>query len=266
MEQPAYNAPFVDIQEKDDEVLAFNFGAYLNSLEKVAVSTDTKRLIVDRMIKPAVGAGTMLTTLALLSRSVGRNLYGGFDKVRTDDDVKNKGRIMIDIPVDDLKGSKKNILVKQAGVDVSKLQKLKDALDARIVKGPKVVRKLDKLLADKEAVQYKGKTGLAHWLIEEVPFKAVESVAYAAPMTAIALATGRNAKRAFEPIVSDPNHVVPEGMARITIEENSGKEKKADTEDLERFDPTLDGVTTEPTKPYITNNEKQKVPKESINK
>jgi hypothetical protein len=213
----------------------FAFSNYLDGLEKEAISPDTKRLIIERVIKPAALTGTFMVTLGGISRLLGRNLYGGLEKVRTDDQVSDRGRIMIDIPTQEI-GDPQRALVKKANavdaavkvIEKSRLDKLKDKLDAKIVNGPKFVRKLDDLLAQQEEVKYRGKTGLAHWAVEEVPFKAVEGLAYASPMAAIAIATGRNAKKAFEPIITDPNVAVPDGITRIVIEEHpeNGKEEK----------------------------------------
>lgn len=239
-------APRTDEQEEQ-----FAFHTHLGGLEKLAISNDTKRLLGDRMLRPAVTTGAFILSLAGLSRLIGRNLYGGFEKVKHDKDVYDTGRIVIDIPSSELKDRKGTALVKKASV--SRLEKIKAALDKKIVNGPKFVRKVDNLLASKEAVRYQGKTGLAHMIAEEVPFKILEGVAYSAPLAAVALLTGRNAKRAFEPIVSTTG--APAGMTRITIEEkrDDGKqEKKAAS-----LDDLILGIIKNPARPYITNNLKK---------
>jgi len=189
-------------------------------LEKTAMTDTQKRMLLTRGIRPAVTTGVTLFTLATLSRMLGRNLYGGMEKVRKDEEVKNTGRLVIDIPTADAKS--KTALVKSAS-----LEGVKAALDKKITDSRSPwVHKLDKLLSEEEAVKYKGKTGLAHWATEEIPFRALEGLAYAAPMTAVAIATGRNMKKSFEPIITDPNVAVPKGMTRITIEEHDEKEKE----------------------------------------
>ena len=263
-----------------DQVLASD--SDMDVLFKEAMDRDMKYILADRVMRPALITGTFLASLGGLSRLVGRNLYGGFEKVKTDEEANNTSKVMIDIPKSELESDDhKSKLIKskvslasafdplflekeaspvvpismvddlahvsgEAGKSIAKaveeipektkLDKVKDALDSKIQKGPKAIRKIDNILAEGDANKYPGKRGLANLMLEEIPFKVIEGLAYATPMAAVALSTNRNLKRAFEPIKTDPNISAPPGYARITIEESKEDmpaEKKALDEALE---------------------------------
>ncbi len=263
-------------------------------LEKEALNRDTQRLITEKMIRPAFTTGVTLTTLALLSRLLGRNLYGGYEKVRSDENIKVNKRIIVDVPSEELDANKNKRLIKNTLKDIktvedinkssssnnlllkeadfiqdlqmlesnkreprksvlsrlkgvtetvteppTKLDKAKEKLDKKIQKHPKL-KALDDLI-NVENHTYKGKQGLAHFLVEELPFKTVEGLAYAAPMVAAGVLLGRNLKRGLEPTEEEPGLPgVPEGTTRIIIQEkpDGGEpevrmhEKKASIEDL----------------------------------
>lgn len=235
------------------------------SLEKIALGKDLSRLLHDRWVKPALTTGTFLFTLGGLSSLLGRNLYGGMERVEKDE-YKPANRVIIDIAdpdaakkyyerrpgltkgasddisnwidkVADIGGtidmdrlneeSKKNAgTPKEDWVPETKLDKAKVKIDEKVKKAPKFVQNFDNFLANADKYKYSGRTGLGHWLLEEVPFKSVESLAYAAPMIATAVLLNRNAKRGFAPLQSDPNTpYVPEGMTRVIIQESGYKDK-----------------------------------------
>lgn len=223
-------------------------------LEKHAANRDARRLISEQMIKPAVTTGISLTTLALLSRLVGHNLYGGMEKIRKDDEIGTK-KVIIDVPSDEIsgtKGSKKKIeaaLSKQADLvtdlqflnadsdtknspesstksktQPTKMDKAKESLDKKIQKS-KVLSKLDAVM-DENKYRYTGKRGLAHFVVEEMPFKTVGALGYAAPMIGAGVLLERNLKRGLEPLEDEPGiPSVPEGMTRVVIMERPGGEK-----------------------------------------
>jgi len=227
---------------------------------------DLKRLLHDRSIKPALTTGTFLFTLGGLSALTGRNLYGGMERVEKDEyrpanrviiDIADpdaaekyyerrpeliKGASTESISnlidkVADVGGvidmdrlneeSKKNVgAPKEDWVPETKLDKMKAKIDEKAKNAPKPIRKFDEFLANADKYKYSGRTGLGHWLLEELPFKSVESLAYAAPMIATAVLLNRNAKRGFAPLQSDPNTpYVPEGMTRVIIQESGYKDK-----------------------------------------
>lgn len=227
---------------------------------------DLKRLLHDRSVKPALTTGTFLFTLGGLSALTGRNLYGGMERVEKDEyrpanrviiDISDpdaakkyyerrpelvKGAVTDDVTnlidkVADVGGaidmerlneeSKKNVSApKEDWVPETKLDKMKAKIDEKAKNAPKPIRKFDEFLANADKYKYSGRTGLGHWLLEELPFKSVESLAYAAPMIATAVLLNRNAKRGFAPLQSDPNTpYVPEGMTRVIIQESGYKDK-----------------------------------------
>ncbi|MDD2235075.1 MAG: hypothetical protein PHV03_09300, partial [Desulfitobacteriaceae bacterium] len=227
---------------------------------------DLKRLLHDRSVKPVLTTGTFLFTLGGLSALTGRNLYGGMERVEKDEyrpanrviiDISDpdaakkyyerrpelvKGAVTDDVTnlidkVADVGGvidmdrlneeSKKNVgAPKEDWVPETKLDKMKAKIDEKAKNAPKPIRKFDEFLANADKYKYSGRTGLGHWLLEELPFKSVESLAYAAPMIATAVLLNRNAKRGFAPLQSDPNTpYVPEGMTRVIIQESGYKDK-----------------------------------------
>lgn len=226
---------------------------------------DFKRLLFERSVKPAITTGTFLFTLGGLSSLTGRNLYGGMERVEKDE-YRPANRVIIDIADPDAakkyfdaRPHKKaedavfTLIEKVAdGFDTinmhrldqeaedaaktvanddwkpeTKLDKAKAKIDEKAAKGPKFIRKFDNFLANADSYKYKGRTGLGHWLLEEVPFKSVESLAYAAPMIATAVLLNRNAKRGFAPLQDDPNTpYVPDGMTRVIIQESGYKDKE----------------------------------------
>ena len=213
-----------------------------DELEKEALHPDTKRFLVERVIKPAATTGVALSTLAVLSRMLGRNLYGGFEKVRDDETLNTRRRLILDVPTSEVDGARNKKFISNLATDLnksasiltpaSKLEKVKMALDAKIQNSPKL-RAMDNFM-DEGEFKYNGKKGLSHFLVEELPFKTVEALSYASPMILTGLILNRNLKKGLEPIESEPGipSVAP-GTTRITLQDKPGtQEKKASTDEL----------------------------------
>ena len=180
-------------------------------------ASDTKRFLSGNLVKPAIMATSFFLPLAVASRAVGRNLYGGFERVRSDEDLNNTSKIIIDLPNSQYTAKEvyepSKALDKKAG-----LSSAKEKIRKYVADNPKsFAKKFDDLI---QAGNYDGPKDLAHFLVEEVPGKALQGFAYAAPGVATATLFNRNIKRAFEPIQDEPG--LQRGRSRIIIETNQG--------------------------------------------
>lgn len=116
---------------------------------------------------------------------------------------------------------------------VNKFDAAKKSIDEWVARysgpGSKGLKKYQDFLiaGGKKEYEYKGEKGLGHELLETIPFKAVEGIAYSTPLVASALLLNRNPKRGFAPIQEDPTAPpLAPGMQRIIIQEADGTQKK----------------------------------------
>ena len=221
--------------------------------DKEAMHPDTKRFLVERVVKPAATTGVALTTLAVLSRMLGRNLYGGFERVRDDETLNTRRRLILDVPTSEVDVTKNRKFISNLATDMnksaslltpsSKLEKIKGLLDDKIQSSSKL-KAVDDFM-DEGSFKYTGKKGLSHFLVEELPFKTVESLAYASPMILTGLVLNRNLKKGLEPIEAEPGipSVAP-GTTRITLQDKPGEqEKKASDDELGKEQEALNMYT-----------------------
>jgi len=229
-------------------------------LAKEALSEDTQRLLAGRLVKPALSTAAFMIPLAVASRVLGRNLYGGLERIRPDEEL-NKPRIVIqeaDIKEDDSPvitseehkkqekkaslGEIEEVLVHSTG----KVENAKSKLRNYIANNPTgVLAKSDKLLQKSE---YTGPKDLAHFVTEELPYKSVESFAYATPMIAAGIITGRNMKKGFEKLTDNPGGpnsqtLILEHSNEKENNETMGQDKRASS--TEEIDILLDSFIFE---------------------
>jgi len=110
----------------------------------------------------------------------------------------------------------------------TKLELAKRKVDSGAEKVPGL-KQLSEFFKRKDTYKYTGETGLGHMVLEEAPFKAFESFAYVTPVVAAAAVLGKNPRRGFAPIQTDPNTpYVPEGMTRVIIQESGYRDSRGD--------------------------------------